>query len=202
MTSTEIKISKNLENGIKFSCQMCGDCCRGFKEGEVYLYKDDILRLAEYLRITGIKGLRNFTQKYVKVINDSFFWKDPDAQRGKTYRFKTLGFRFTGEDEHCHFLKDNKCSVHEMRPFQCQCFPFWKMMVRSKKKVIAYSKKCPGLQASLRGNGKYYSREEIQKWAKAEYDIEEKYFLEMKKNNFNILKVYPFLSEEKLQEDD
>jgi len=180
---------------------MCGDCCRGFKEGEVYLYKDDILRLAEFLHMTGMKGLRNFTQKYMKVINDSFFWKESEAQRGKTYRFKTLGFAFTGEDEHCHFLKDNKCTVHEARPFQCQCFPFWQMMVRSKKNVIAYSKKCPGLQASLRGNGKYYSRKEIQKWAKSEYDIEKQYFLEMKKNKFNILKVYPFLSEEKLQED-
>ena len=181
---------------------MCGDCCRGFKEGEVYLYKDDILRLAEFLGITDMNGLRKFTQKYVKVINDSFFWKDPEAQRGKTYRFKTLGFAFTGDDEHCHFLKNNECTVHEARPFQCRCFPFWQMMVKSKKNVIAYAKKCPGLQESLKGNGKYYSREEIQKWAKAEYDIEEKYFLEMKKNNFNILKVYPFLSEEKLQEND
>ena len=59
MTSTEIKISKNLENGIKFSCQMCGDCCRGFKQGEVYLYKDDILKLAKSLHMTGIKGLRD-----------------------------------------------------------------------------------------------------------------------------------------------
>lgn len=181
---------------------MCGDCCRGFDEGEVYLYQDDIDRLTNFLNISSKSELKKFAKKYLKIIDDTFFWKESGEEKGITYEFKTLGFNFTGNDEHCHFLKDNKCSVHEMRPFQCQCFPFWKMMVRSKKKVIAYSKKCPGLQASLRGNGKYYSREEIQKWAKAEYDIEEKYFLEMKKNNFNILKVYPFLSEEKLQEDD
>lgn len=180
---------------------MCGDCCRGFKEGEVYLYKDDILRLTKFLRMTEMNGLRNFVQKYVKVINDSFFWKDPKAQRGKTYRFKTLGFAFTGDDEHCHFLKDNKCTVHEARPFQCRCFPFWQMMVKSKKNVIAYSKKCSGLQASLKGNGKYYSRKEIEKWARAEYEMEKEFFLEMKKNDFDILKVYTFLPKEMIPED-
>ncbi|MFX1328480.1 MAG: YkgJ family cysteine cluster protein, partial [Promethearchaeota archaeon] len=104
MTSTEIKISRNLENGIEFSCQMCGKCCTGLNEGEVYLYKEDIIRLANFLGLKGKKGLRNFADKYLKVIDDSFYWKDEGEQRGKTYRFKALGFKFTGEDEHCHFL--------------------------------------------------------------------------------------------------
>ncbi len=178
---------------------MCGDCCRGFNDGEVYLYKDDILRLAKFLNITGMKGLGNFVKKYVKVINDSFFWKDPDAQRGKTYRFKTLGFKFTGEDEHCHFLKDNKCSVHDFRPFQCKSFPFWQMMVSNRKNFERYTKKCKGLQVL---EGKYYSREEILNWAKNEYEIEKNYFLEMRNHNFDILKVYPFLPKEMLQKED
>ena len=178
---------------------MCGNCCRGFNDGEVYLYKDDILRLAKFLNITGMKGLRNFAKKYVKVINDSFFWKDPDAQRGKTYRFKTLGFKFTGEDEHCHFLEDNKCSVHELRPFQCRSFPFWQMMVSNRKNFERYTKKCKGLQVL---KGKYYSREEMLNWAKHEYEIEKNYFLEMQKHNFDILEVYPFLPKEMLQKED
>jgi hypothetical protein len=48
--------------------------------------------------------------------------------------------------------------------------------------------------------GKFYTKEEILKWAKDEYEIEKKYFLEMKKHKFKILKVYPFLSEKLLQE--
>ncbi|MFW9822672.1 MAG: YkgJ family cysteine cluster protein [Candidatus Thorarchaeota archaeon] len=202
MSSEEIKISKFLENGIEFSCQMCGDCCRGFNEGEVYLYMDDILRLAKMLKMNDEKGLRKFANEYVKVINDSFYWKELGATRGKTYKFKTLGFAFAGDDEHCHFLdENNRCTVHKHRPFQCRCFPFWKMMVTSRKNVIEYSKKCPGLKASLKGKGKYYNLQEIRKWAKAEYQMEQKYFLKMKENNFDILKVYPFLPREKLQED-
>ncbi|MFW9783869.1 MAG: YkgJ family cysteine cluster protein, partial [Candidatus Heimdallarchaeota archaeon] len=180
-------------------CQMCGDCCRGFNEGEVYLYKDDILRLAKFLDIAGTEGLKDFTKKYVKVIKDTFFWKEPGAQRGKTYKFKTLGFAFTGEDEHCHFLKGNLCSVHEARPFQCRSFPFWKMMVSSLRNFQDYTKKCKGLQLL---KGKYYSKEEILKWAKAEYEMEKKYFLELKENSFDILKIYPYLPKEKLHTTD
>ena len=172
---------------------MCGDCCRGFKEGEVYLYKEDILTLATHLNLNGKVGLRKFARDYIKVINDSFFWKEPGAEKRKTYKFKTLGFRFFGEDERCHFLKDNGCTVHNARPFQCRCFPFWKMMVSSRKNFVSYSKKCPGLRAL---KGKFYPKKEIIEWARSEYNLEESFFLEMKTHKFNILKVYPFLPKE------
>jgi len=189
LTSIEIKISKALENGIKFSCQMCGDCCRGLHEGEVYLYQDDIQLLADHLNMKGKKGLNDFAKKYLKVINDSFFWREVGAKKGRTYRFKTLGFDFMGGDEHCHFLIKNKCSVHKARPFQCRSFPFWQMMVSNSKNLQDYKKKCKGLQEL---NGKYYAKEEILSWARKEYEIEKKYFLQMKNQDFDILKVYPF----------
>ncbi len=190
MTSIDIKLSKLLENGIEFSCQKCGACCRGFKEGEVYLYKDDIARLTKLLNLTSKAGLRKFAKEYLKVVSDSFFWKEPGAVGAKTYRYKTLGFKFTDDDEHCHFLKDNECTIHEARPFQCRCFPFWKMLVSSKKNFVDYSKKCPGLKVL---KGKHYTREEILDWATKEYEMEKDFFFEMKKNDFNILKVYSFL---------
>ncbi|KKN20594.1 hypothetical protein LCGC14_0933920 [marine sediment metagenome] len=172
---------------------MCGDCCRGFKEGEVYLYKEDILTLAKHLNLNSKVGLRKFARDYIKVINDSFFWKQPGAEKGKTYKFKTLGLRFFGEYERCHFLKDSACTVHEARPFQCRCFPFWKMMVSSRKNFVSYSKKCPGLRVL---KGKFYPKKEILEWARSEYNLEESFFLEMKTHKFNILKVYPFLPKE------
>ena len=190
MTIIDIKLSKLLENGIEFSCQMCGACCRGFKEGEVYLYKDDIARLAKLLNLTSKARLREFAKEYLKVVSDSFFWKEPGAARAKTYRYKTLGFKFTGDDEHCHFLEDNECTIHEARPFQCRCFPFWQMLVSNSKNFVNYSKKCPGLKVL---KGKHYTREEILDWATKEYEMEKEFFFEMKKNDFNILKVYSFL---------
>ncbi len=195
MTSIEIKISKSLENGIEFSCQMCGTCCRGFDEGEIYVYQDDILRLTQSLNITKKSELSKFARQYLKIINDSFFWKEPGAARGKTYRFKSLGFKFADDDEHCQFLKDNGCTVHEARPFQCRCFPFWQMLVSSRKNFINYSKKCPGLKVL---KGRHYTKEEILDWANREYEMEKKHFLEMKKHNLIILKIYSFLPKDML----
>jgi Fe-S-cluster containining protein len=193
LTSKEIKISKGLENGIGFSCKMCGVCCRGFNEGEVYIFKDDIIRLSKYLGLKGKKGLAEFAKRYLKVIKNTFYYKEPGADRGKNYKFDTLGFKFTGKDEHCTFLKDNKCSIHEARPFQCRCFPFWQMMVESKKNLVNYSKKCAGLKESLENKGTFYSPEKMIEWARREYEIEKEYFLEMKNYDFDILKLYPFL---------
>lgn len=200
MTSKVIKLSKALENGIGFSCKMCGDCCRGFDEGEVYLYMDDIKKLVKFLNLNGKSGLKKFAQKYLKAIDQTFYHKESGAQKGKNYRIKTLGFRFEGEDEHCTFLIGNECSVHEARPFQCRCFPFWQMMVESRKNFVEYSKKCPGLKKSLENEGKHYSREEIVSWALKEYEMEEEYFLKLKDKNFNIYKVYPFLPNDFVKE--
>ena len=190
----KIQLAKKFENGVYFTCEMCGSCCRGFDEGEIYLYQDDINRIAKHLKIRGTSGLKQFAREYLKVVSDSFFWKEPGAARGKTYRFKSIGFKFTDDDEHCQFLIDNKCTVHEARPFQCRAFPIgWNMLINSVKNFKNYSKKCPALQNSLENKGKFYSREEIVKWANDEYEMEKNYFLIMKKNDFNILKVYRFL---------
>jgi len=195
LTPADINLSKTLEKGVEFSCQMCGSCCKGFDDGEVYLYQEDIDRLTDFLHISSKTDLKKFAKKYLKIINDTFFWKEHGCEKGETYKFKTLGFRFTGDDEHCHFLKDNKCSVHEKRPFQCSCFPFWNMLVSSRKNFVNYAKKCPGLKAL---NGKYYSGEEILDWAKKEYEMEKQYFFELRRHDFNIFKVYPFLSRDML----
>ncbi|NVM46742.1 MAG: hypothetical protein HWN79_17685, partial [Candidatus Lokiarchaeota archaeon] len=81
-SSNNVKLAKQFENGVYFTCEMCGSCCRGFKEGEVYLYQDDIERLAKHLNIKGTSRLREFAMNYLKIVNDSFFWKEPGAERG------------------------------------------------------------------------------------------------------------------------
>jgi len=69
------------------------------------------------------------------------------------------------------------------------------MLVSSRKNFVNYSKKCPGLKVL---KGRHYSKEEILDWAKKENEMEKKYFLELKKRNFDILKIYPFLSKDML----
>jgi len=195
-----IPIAKFFEKGLHFSCQMCGDCCRGLGEGEVYLYAEDIKCLAEHLGYSlDEEGLRTFAEKYLKIADDVFYWKDPKRRgRKKKFLIKTLAFRFTGEDAHCEFLsEDNACTVHEARPFQCRSFPFWQMMVSSEKNLRDYAKKCPGLKKTLKGEGKFYKKEEIVEWALKEQKVELEYFLKLKAHNFDIFQVYPFLAHSK-----
>lgn len=195
LTTSEIRISKEFKNGIKFSCQMCGSCCRGFEEGEVYVYEEDIIRLTNFLNLNNKFSLRKFARKYLKLVDNTFFWREQGASRGKKYKFKTLGFKFTGDDEHCEFLgEDNKCTVHEARPFQCIAFPVgWNMLMNSIANFKDYSKKCPALRNSLENEGNFYSRKEILRLASKEYEMEKEFFLKMKNNNFDIFKVYKFL---------
>lgn len=195
ITAHKIKLAKEFEQGMYFSCHMCGECCRGLREGEVYLYKNDIIRLAHHLRLKGTRGLKKFSLKYLKIVKSTFYWRAPGAKKEKKYELDELGFRFTGDDEHCHFLIDNKCSVHEARPFQCRAFPIgWNMLISNVSQVRDYSKKCPALRDSLENKGDtFYSKDELLQWSQEEYEIEKAYFLEMKEHNFNIFKVYPFL---------
>lgn len=196
MTSTD-NLSKYFKNGIYFSCQICGECCKGFNNGEVYLYHEDIIRLVEFLNENMEKKETppSFCKKYVKIIHTSFYWKQSGASRGRTYSFKTLGFKFEGEDEHCPFISDNNiCTVHQGRPFQCRAFPIgWNMLIKSIRNFRKYSRECPGLQKALKNEGHYYTPEEVIEWAQKEYEIEKKFFLKMKENEFDIYKVYPYL---------
>jgi Fe-S-cluster containining protein len=173
---------------------MCGVCCKGLDEGEVYLYEEDIKRLVKFLKLTNHKtNLKEFAKRYLKITETDFYWNR------KKYNISVLGFKFIDNDEHCEFLdvKTNMCLVYEFRPFQCQAFPIgWNMLINSYWNFTDYSKKCPGLQRSLKNKGEFYSKEEILYWAKKEYEIERKYFLKMKRHNFDIYKVYKFLPRE------
>ena len=63
------------------------------------------------------------------------------------------------------------------------------MLFSSRKNFVDYAKKCPGLKVL---KGKYYSKKDILGWANKEYEMEKKYFFEIRRNDFNIFKVYPF----------
>lgn len=197
LATKEIILPKTLETGFKFSCQFCGECCRGFEEGEVYLYLEDIKRLAKYCK----QGLGEFAKEYLTIVEDNFYWKEPGALRGKKYRIPLLGFKFIGDDEHCEFLgDDNLCTIYEIAPFQCHCYPWWRIHLKHPSKLREYAKKCPGLKASFNNQGEYISPKKILGWAKKEYKMEVNYFLKLRANDFDIAKVYPFLPLEMVEE--
>jgi Fe-S-cluster containining protein len=100
-------------DGIPFECTQCGECCKW--DGSVYLKDGDIKKLANKLE----EGDQDrFLEKYTRTIHAG----------------KDIVLRNKENSSECVFLKNNKCSMWEDRPKQCDEYP------------VAYSPECPGFQ--------------------------------------------------------
>jgi len=98
-------------DGHQFECTQCGKCCKW--EGVVNLTSEDIERLAKHEGVD--------TQEYKKKYTNG----------GKTLKDKD-------DSKECAYLKDNKCSVWDKKPEQCDKFP------------VKYTSKCPGFDKTDR----------------------------------------------------
>lgn len=137
------------DQGIQFECQGSGQCCVSHGEfGYVYMTKEDRIRMAQALKLS----TSSFTKKYCQKQDDGIF------------------HLIDGQDGHCQFLKDKKCSVYQGRPTQCRTWPFWPEVMNAKtwkQEVAAF---CPGV-----GKGKVWTKQEIEAQLKEQADSEENY---------------------------
>jgi Fe-S-cluster containining protein len=97
-------------DGRAFECKKCGQCCRW--KGVVRVTGKDLDRLAEHNKIDKDEAEEKYTEthKGMRVLKNK-----PDSTD-------------------CVFLKDNQCSIFEIKPKQCDLFP-WE-----------YDKRCPGFE--------------------------------------------------------
>ena len=98
---------------IRFKCTGCGDCCRHVKE-TVPVDSQDAFYLTKHLRDLGmdIYCVDQFLEQYAKpaLLDECGFF---------VYFLKSVG-----KDNTCIFLKDNRCSVQEVKPLACKLYPF------------------------------------------------------------------------------
>lgn len=100
---------------MKFSCQMCGECCTRYT---ITVTQSDVYRIA---RFTGLRP-----SGFLAVVR-------PDDSVASTY-FDTPKIVLGDKDDNvlalkeghdaCMFRKKNKCSIHSSRPLVCRPFPF------------------------------------------------------------------------------
>ncbi len=83
----------------KFECQRCNECCR--KPGFVYLDLDEAQAISDFLKM----DLRDFTDQYCEL---------QDRRRLVLKKHP---------DEACIFLDPKGCTIHPVKPRQCQEFP-------------------------------------------------------------------------------
>ena len=98
---------------IRFKCTGCGDCCRHVKEN-VPVDSQDAFYLTKHLRDLGmdIYCVDQFLEQYAEpaLLDECGFF---------VYFLKSVG-----KDNACVFLKDNRCSVQEVKPLACKLYPF------------------------------------------------------------------------------
>jgi Fe-S-cluster containining protein len=93
------------KKGLKFKCTECGACCTG-TPGYVWASPEEIVEMAQFLKITQEEFLRRYTR-----------------QVGG--RIALLERRQPNGDFDCIFLKERKCSLYQARPKQCRTYPWW-----------------------------------------------------------------------------
>jgi len=49
------------------------------------------------------------------------------------------------EDGNCVFLKDNSCSIYQIRPLICRFYPFQLKNLGNNRCAFAYTEECPGI---------------------------------------------------------
>jgi Fe-S-cluster containining protein len=131
-TGKELRMKKFYDDGLRFSCTYCGECCR-LPGGKVRISSEEIEAISRYL----FMYRESFLEEY--AVHDEQGWALEDEGHSA-----------------CIFLKDDLCSIYEVRPRQCHTFPFWPENLKSAYRWKQLKSYCPGIdQGILR------SREEI-----------------------------------------
>jgi Fe-S-cluster containining protein len=121
------------EDGLRFRCTRCGNCCTG-EPGYVWVDADDLATIADFLGepVDDVRSL--YTRR---------------ARRGQTLREKANG--------DCVFYERSQgCTIYPVRPPQCRTWPFWESNVATPQDWKETCAVCPGA-----GQGDLIPAEEI-----------------------------------------
>ena len=133
--------------GLDFTCTQCGNCCGG-APGYVWVTRDDIVRISDFLKITP----EEMVERYCRKVGGQW-----SLNEGKG----------PGSDWDCVFLKEEKvtrrtaggeevklgrryCSVYSVRPLQCRTWPFWSENLSTKRAWDHAGKRCHGINHGKR----------------------------------------------------
>jgi uncharacterized protein len=141
------KTSPWFSDGLRFTCQQCGNCCSG-GPGFVWITRQEIANLAKHLGLTRGQVLRRYCRRV-----------------GRQYALKEVWHPPHGYD--CIFIREIEgengsgpkriCSIYEARPLQCRTWPFWEGNLSSGEAWQRAAKHCPGMN-----QGEFFDRKRIE----------------------------------------
>ncbi len=118
-------------NDLVFECTHCGQCCS--RPGVVYLTELDILDISEHLHMTPEELQQAF------LVEEDAQWL----------------LEVTDGDQ-CPFFKNDRCTIHHVKPQQCQTYPFWPEIVGTQHDWHTEALRCPGI-----GKGPAYTPQHV-----------------------------------------
>ncbi|RKZ30310.1 YkgJ family cysteine cluster protein [bacterium] len=123
------------ENGLRFSCKRCGECCR-LSEGYVWLSFEDEKAISDELCL----DIEVFRRLYTEVVD------------------KKVVLRSFPNGDCIFYNPESGCRVYNSRPGQCSSFPFWPENLKDERSWRKVAELCPGI-----GSGRFYTKEDIEK---------------------------------------
>ena len=98
---------------IYFKCRGCGVCCRHVRQS-VPLESSDVFRITRYLRSKNpeIRSTDDFLVRYAEpaLLDESGFF--------------VFFLKVQPSEESCVFLKENQCTIQQVKPKACRMYPF------------------------------------------------------------------------------
>jgi Fe-S-cluster containining protein len=131
--------------GLRFSCTQCGNCCSG-PPGFVWFNDDEADAMAAFLKLSKL----DFIRQYARKLYGKWSLKETRTPQGMD----------------CVFLRRDPqgkalCSIYEVRPIQCQTWPFWPENLDSPQAWQDAASRCPGMKAGAGGKGTLYPLDHI-----------------------------------------
>ncbi len=139
------------DQGLRFSCNRCSDCCR-LSPGVVYLSASDLSSLCHQFSLS--EG--EFVSMYCRFLTYYDGSEVLALKERKNYD--------------CILWKEGEgCTAYASRPIQCSTYPFWSWIIESEESWTACASDCPGINAK---DGRIWKKDEIEKNRNAYDSIE------------------------------
>jgi len=107
------------------ACALCaGNCCIG-ESGYVWVNKDQIEDIANFLKL----NQDEFKDKHLRKVR---------------FKYSLKEIKVDDKNYICEFfdLASKRCQIYDVRPTQCRTFPFWDHFINNTKEV---EEECPGI---------------------------------------------------------
>lgn len=115
------------EDGLRFACTRCGNCCRG--RGTVRVSDAEIAALARRLGLAE----QEFRALCTRVL-----------------RGGEISLRERANHDCVFWERERGCTVYKDRPRQCRTWPFWSAVVHSPERWAEEARDCPGMNRGPR----------------------------------------------------